>query len=227
MLLQEGGPLQGPKTGLLSNIQKWIVQGDTCVDKARNFIGKEHLGGEQEGKGTQENSSDTWLAVSGFTVMGLVSGLSLANHWVPPGGACLVQPRWMPERRILGGGWTRGVSFWPFLNYSRWWWLISSVFLTRTSCRKTTHANAYYGAWPGWAVSVNVLPLTMWNKIFIILVFSRHKPIAILQSVSMSACGLTYFVYLGYQSTFYHVSCILFWWNLAVLDKVAHKIATN
>ena len=123
-------------------------------------------------------------------------GLSKESS-VPPGGACLVQPRWMPERRILGGGWTRGVSFWPFMNYSRWWWLISSVFLTRTSCRKTTHANRYYGAWPGWAVSVNVLPLIMWNKIFIIPVFSRHKPIAILQSVSMSACELTYFVYLG------------------------------
>ena len=32
------------------------------------------------GKGTQEKSSVTWLAVSGFMVMGLVSGLSLANH---------------------------------------------------------------------------------------------------------------------------------------------------
>ena len=32
------------------------------------------------GKGTQENCSAAWLAVSGFTVMGLVSGLSLANH---------------------------------------------------------------------------------------------------------------------------------------------------
>ena len=32
------------------------------------------------GKETQENSSATWLAVSGFTVMGLVSRLSLANH---------------------------------------------------------------------------------------------------------------------------------------------------
>ena len=45
-------------------------------------------------------------------------------------------------------------------NSSGWWWLISSVFLTRSSCRKTTHANGYYGAWPGWAVSVSVLPLT-------------------------------------------------------------------
>ena len=37
-------------------------------------------GGGQQGKGTQENSSVTWLAVSGFMVMGLVSGLSLASH---------------------------------------------------------------------------------------------------------------------------------------------------
>ena len=32
------------------------------------------------GKGTQENCSVTWRAVSDFMVMGLVSGLSLANH---------------------------------------------------------------------------------------------------------------------------------------------------
>ena len=68
----------------------------------------------------------------------------------------------MPARRILGGGWfwTRGVTFWPFLNSSSWWWLINSVFLIRTSCRKTTHANGYSDVWPGWAVSVSVLPLT-------------------------------------------------------------------
>ena len=39
-VLQEEGPLLGPETGLLSNTQKWIVQGDTCADKARDFIGK-------------------------------------------------------------------------------------------------------------------------------------------------------------------------------------------
>ena len=33
-----------------------------------------------EGKGTQENCSASWLAVSGFMAMGLVSRLSLANH---------------------------------------------------------------------------------------------------------------------------------------------------
>ena len=80
---------------------------------------------------------------------------------VLPGGAHLVQPRWMPVRRILGGGWTRGVTFLSFMKSPCWWWLISSVFLTRTSCPKTTHANGYYGAWPGWAVPVLLLVLTV------------------------------------------------------------------
>ena len=80
LLLQEGGPLPGPETGLLSNTRKWIVQGDTSANKARDFTGKGHPGGEQQGKGTQENCSAAWLAVSGFMVMGLVSGWSLANH---------------------------------------------------------------------------------------------------------------------------------------------------
>ena len=105
----------------------------------------------------------TALAVSGFTVMGLVSRLSLAkSFWlrVLPGGARLVQPRWMPDVRILGGCRTCGVSFWLFLNSSGLWWLTSSVSHTRISCCKTTLANGYYGAWPGWAVSVSLLPLT-------------------------------------------------------------------
>ena len=44
-------------------------------------------------------------------------------------------------------------------DLSSWWWLISSMFLTRTSFRKTNHADGYYGAWPSWAFSVSVLPL--------------------------------------------------------------------
>ena len=38
------------------------------------------MGREQQGKGTQENSSAMGLKVSGFMVMGLVSWLSLGNH---------------------------------------------------------------------------------------------------------------------------------------------------
>ena len=57
--------------------------------------------------------------------------------------------------------------FWPFPNSSGWWRLISSTFLTRTSCCKATHAKGYYGAWPGWVVSVSVLPLTVgWHHQF-------------------------------------------------------------
>ena len=48
--------------------------------QARDFIGKGCRGGGQEGEGNGENRSATWLTVSGFLVIGLVSGLSLASH---------------------------------------------------------------------------------------------------------------------------------------------------
>ena len=48
--------------------------------KQEIFVGKGCWWGEQEGKGNQENSSETWLTVLGFMVMGLVSGLSIANQ---------------------------------------------------------------------------------------------------------------------------------------------------
>ena len=50
------------------------------LTKQEMLLGKGSPGGEQEGKGAQENSSAPWLAVSGLMVMGLVSRLSLANH---------------------------------------------------------------------------------------------------------------------------------------------------
>ena len=37
-------------------------------------------GGGQEGKETQEDCSAMWLAVLGFMVLELLSGLSLTNH---------------------------------------------------------------------------------------------------------------------------------------------------
>ena len=93
----------------------------------------------------------------------LVSRWSLANHSnsVFTRGARIAQPRWMLARGILGSGRTCGVSFRPFPNSSGWWWLISSVFLIRISCHKTTQANGYYDAWPELAVSITVLILTV------------------------------------------------------------------
>ena len=160
-VLQEGGPLPGPRSGLLSNTQKWFLRGDAHADRARDFIGKGLPGGEQEGKRTQ-NSSATRLAVSGFMMTGLVSGLFLANH--SDSESCLVLHALFSQ-----GGCQRG--FWEVVGHvaSRfdlsqtlpsWWWLISSQFLTRTSCHKTAHAKGYCGAWPRWVVSVSGLPLT-------------------------------------------------------------------
>ena len=124
----------------------------------RDVTGKGHLGRAVR----EPRNPGELLCQAGFTVMGLASGFSLSSHWlrVLPGGAHTAQPSWMPIGRILGGGRTRGVSFWPFLDSSGWWCLISFVFLTRTSCHKITHTNGYYGVWSGWVVSVRVLPLT-------------------------------------------------------------------
>ena len=72
-LLQEGGPLPGPETGLLSNTRKWIVQGDTYWQSKR-FYWERAPGWRAVGKGTQENCSAEWLEVLGLMVMGLVSG---------------------------------------------------------------------------------------------------------------------------------------------------------
>ena len=79
-VLEERRGFPRPEIGLLSNTQKWIVQRDTCADKARSFLGKRCPGGKQQIKGTQEDVSAMWLAVLGFMVMRLVSGLSLTNY---------------------------------------------------------------------------------------------------------------------------------------------------
>ena len=59
-----------------------------------------------------------------------------------------------------------------FPKFVRWWWLISSVFLIRISCHKTTHANGYYDAWPGWAVLISVLPLTKGSDLVVVQLLS-------------------------------------------------------
>ena len=73
-----GTPLQGPKSGLLSNTWKKIVGGDMCWQSKRFYW--ERAPRWRAVKGTQENSSAMWLVVLGFMVMGLVSRWSLANH---------------------------------------------------------------------------------------------------------------------------------------------------
>ena len=85
----------------------------------------------------------------------------------------------MAATMILGGSPTHGVSFCRFPNSSRWWWLLSSMFFTRISGHKTTHENCCYGAWPGLAVSISVLPLTLLKAnqwVFTVLIDKIQSP---------------------------------------------------
>ena len=105
-LLQGGRALPGPKSVLLSNTWKWNVRGDTCADKARDFIGEGSPGRGQQGKGTQDYSA-MWLAVLGFMVLGLVSEFSLASH--PDSGPVLVACALPNQYGVQWGGfWEAG-----------------------------------------------------------------------------------------------------------------------
>ena len=79
VLLQEGDPFQGPKLGSCLTLGNELSEETHILTKQEILLGRAP-GGEQEGQGTQENCSASWLTVSGFMVMGLVSGWSLANH---------------------------------------------------------------------------------------------------------------------------------------------------
>ena len=80
LLQEKGDPFQGPQVGSCVTLGNELSE-ETLLLTKQETTGKGRLGGEQEGKGSQENCSAMWLAVSGFMVMGLVSRLSLANHF--------------------------------------------------------------------------------------------------------------------------------------------------
>ena len=156
-------PFQDPKLGFCLTLRNELSEETHVLTKQEILLGRGTWVESRRVRGPRRTTLSHGLQ-SRFYGDGISFWVVFSqSFWlkVLPGVACLVQPRWMLERRILGGGWTCGVSFWPFPNSSGWWRLISSVFLTRTSCCKTTYANGYYGAWPGWKVSINVLPLTI------------------------------------------------------------------
>ena len=137
------------------------------LTKQETLLGRGPPGGEQEGKGAQENCSVTWLAVPGFMVTGLVSGLSLANP-SDSESFLVVHALFSQDGSQREGFWEVAghvVSPFDLSHSSHWWRLIRSMFLTRNFCCKATRANGYYGAWPGWTVSDSVLPLncSLWG----------------------------------------------------------------
>ena len=79
MCCKKGDPFQGPKVGSCLTLKDEMSK-ETQVLTKQETVGKRHLGGDQQGKGTQENCSATWLVVSGFMVKGFVFGFSLVNH---------------------------------------------------------------------------------------------------------------------------------------------------
>ena len=75
--------------GIPSRVWEWALVWHSEMNCLRrhtcwqSFVRKEGPGREQWDKGYQENCSATWLEVLGFMGMGLISGLSLANHSDP------------------------------------------------------------------------------------------------------------------------------------------------
>ena len=123
-LLEEGGPpLQGPRVGSCPILRNELYRETHRMTKQEALLGR----------GAQTQSSRVREPRRTALPRGLQSrvygdGISCRvvfgqSFWlsVLPGGAHLFQPRWMSVR-ILGGG----IPFWPFLNSSGWWWLISS-----------------------------------------------------------------------------------------------------
>ena len=77
---RKGDPFQGPKLNSCLTIGNDLSEETHVLTKQETLLEETLSGGEQQGKGTQENCSATWLTVLGFMVMRLVSGWSLANH---------------------------------------------------------------------------------------------------------------------------------------------------
>ena len=104
---RKGNPFPGPRAGSCLTLRNELSEETHMLTKKETLLGSgAHPGREQQGKGTQENCSATWLAVSGFMVVGLVSGLSLANHLAWPVSGLTQGPSW---RRVHRSG-KRGSS---------------------------------------------------------------------------------------------------------------------
>ena len=129
------------------------------IINTRDFIGKRRPGGEQEGEGTQEDYSATWLEVWGFRVMGLVSWLSL-DHQSDSRPFLFVCSAKVDARKKDSGGWKDtwcppfDLSWTPPVGAG----LLVACSSPGTSCHKIIHINSYSRAELGWAVSGNVSP---------------------------------------------------------------------
>ena len=144
--------------------------------KQEILLGKGARVESRRGREPRRTALPRGLAFLDFVVMGLVSRLSLANNSDSESflGVHSLFTQ-MDAREKDSGRWS---DMWclllTFPELSGWWWLISSVFLARTSRHKRAHADGYCGAWPGWAASARGLCLSA--SAWLSLTSKQRKP---------------------------------------------------
>ena len=128
ILLQKGRPLPGPESKVLSNTWEWVVQGDTCADKARNFIGEgatvESSRAREPGRTAMPRGLQSWFYgnwVSFWLVLWSVILTQIPSWWCVHHSAKVVSGEKDSGRWVRHMGWHLLSSFWPFLSSSGWW----------------------------------------------------------------------------------------------------------
>ena len=106
ILLQEGGPLPGPQTGLLLTLGNELSEETHVLTKREILLGR---GARLESRRVREPRSTALPRGCGLRFCAdrisfrVVFSQSFCLR-VLPGGACIAKPMWMPEEGILGGG---------------------------------------------------------------------------------------------------------------------------
>ena len=125
---RKGDPFQGPKMGSCLTLEMRCLRRHICWQSNRLYWeGMPML--RAVGWGNPEELFCHMVHSLGLYGGGISFQVVFGqSFWlrVLPGGARIAQPRWTPAR-ILGGGRTCGLSFWPFLNSSGRWSLIISM----------------------------------------------------------------------------------------------------
>ena len=147
---RKGDPFQGPRVG------SYLTLRNELSKETHELTKQEVLLGRAPGwRAVEQGSPGEWLCHKahslGFHCNGISFWAVFGRSWlrVLSGSTHVAQPTRMPGRRILRGGRTCGVSFWPFPNSSGWLWLVSSKLFARTSWCQITHMDGCNGSWEG------------------------------------------------------------------------------
>ena len=110
---RRGTPFQSSRMGSCLTLGNELSEETHVLTKPEILLGKGTRVESRRGREPGRTSLPCGCCL-GFYGDGISFRVVLSHSfWVSvlPGGAGLVLPKWMPERSILGGGWTGGVSF--------------------------------------------------------------------------------------------------------------------